>query len=54
MRAKNWQKPLPWLVVAALLWLFQIVLLDPFYRAVKTTEVKATAETVQHELNGGM
>lgn len=38
------------LVVAALLWLFQIVLLDPFYRAVKTTEVKATAETVQHAL----
>ena len=38
------------LVVAALLWLFQIVLLDPFYRAVKTTEVKATAETVQRAL----
>lgn len=34
------------LVVAALLWLFQIVLLDPFYRAVKTAQVKNTSEAV--------
>ncbi len=39
------------LVVGALLWLFQIVLLDPFYRAVKTTQVKATAETVERYLD---
>ena len=35
------------LVVGALLWLFQIVLLEPFYRTVKTAEVKAAAEVVQ-------
>ena len=40
-------------VVAALLWLFQIVLLDPFYRAVKTAEVKNTAEAVEHRLEDG-
>lgn len=39
------------LVVGALLWLFQIVLLDPFYRAVKTTQIEATAETVEHYLD---
>ena len=39
------------LVVGALLWLFQIVLLDPFYRAVKTAQVKATSETVQRYLD---
>ena len=33
-------------MVAALLWLFQIVLLDPFYRAVKTAQVKNTSEAV--------
>ena len=32
------------LVVGALLWLFQMVLLEPFYRAVKTAEVKGAAE----------
>ena len=36
------------LVVGLLLWLFQIVLLDPFYRGVKTAEIKATAESVEH------
>lgn len=40
-------------VVAALLWLFQIVLLDPFYRTVKTAEVKNTAEAVEHRLEDG-
>lgn len=39
------------LVVGALLWLFQIVLLDPFYRAVKTTQVKATSEMVERYLD---
>ena len=39
------------LVVGALLWLFQIVLLEPFYRTVKTAEVKATAEVVQRHLD---
>lgn len=33
------------LVVGALLWLFQIVLLEPFYRTVKTAEVKAAARS---------
>ena len=37
-------------VVWALLWLFQIVLLEPFYRTVKTAEVKSTAEAVEHRL----
>ena len=39
------------LVVGALLWLFQIVLLEPFYRTVKTAEVKAAAEVVQRHLD---
>lgn len=39
------------LVVGALLWLFQIVLLDPFYRAVKTAQVKTTAESVERYLD---
>ena len=34
------------LVVGALLWLFQMVLLEPFYRGVKTAEVKGAAESV--------
>ncbi|MGI6254279.1 MAG: ATP-binding protein [Acutalibacter sp.] len=38
-------------VVAALLWLFQMVLLDPFYRAVQVSRVKATAESVEHRLD---
>ena len=38
-------------VVAALLWLFQMVLLDPFYRAVQINRVKATAESVEHRLD---
>ncbi len=38
------------LVIAALLWLFQIALLGPFYRAIKTAEVKSTAEAVIRKL----
>ena len=36
------------LVVGALLWLFQMVLLEPFYRGVKTAEVKGAAESVSY------
>ena len=38
-------------VVAALLWLFQVVLLEPFYRTVQISRVKAAAETVEHRLD---
>ena len=38
------------LVVAVLLWVFQIALLGPFYQAIKTTEVKTTAEAVERKL----
>lgn len=41
------------LVMWALLWLFQIVLLEPFYRSVKTAQVKSTAETVERYLEAG-
>ena len=39
------------LVVWGLLWLFQIVLLEPFYRGVKTNQVKAAAEAVERRLD---
>lgn len=38
------------LVIVILLWTFQIALLGPFYRAIKTTEVKKTADTVMRNL----
>lgn len=38
------------LIIAVLLWVFQIALLGPFYRAIKTAEVKRTAETVVKNL----
>lgn len=39
------------LVIALLLWVFQIALLGPFYRAIKTSEVKSTAEAVIKRLD---
>ncbi len=38
------------LVIALLLWVFQIALLGPFYQAIKTSEVKKTAESVVRKL----
>ncbi len=38
------------LVIAVLLWAFQIALLGPFYRSIKTSEVKRTAEVVLKNL----
>ena len=38
------------LIFAVLLWVFQIFLLNPFYRAIKTSEVKRTAEAVERHL----
>lgn len=38
------------IVTVALLWIFQIFLLNPFYQAIKTTEVKSTADTVERWL----
>lgn len=38
------------LVVAALLWVFQIALLGPFYQAIKTAQVRSTAEAVIRKL----
>ena len=35
------------LVVGALLWLFQIVLLEPFYRTVKSKEMMARRALVE-------
>ena len=38
------------LVIAVLLWVFQIALLGPFYQAIKTAEVKSTAEQIERRL----
>lgn len=38
------------LVVAVLLWVFQIALLGPFYQAIKTEEVKRTAALIESKL----
>ena len=38
------------LVITVLLWTFQIALLGPIYRAIKTSEVKKTADTVLKNL----
>ncbi len=34
-------------VIAALLWIFQIALLNPFYRAIKTAEIERVADRVE-------
>ncbi len=39
------------LVIALLLWIFQIALLGPFYQAIKTAEVKSTADMVLKNLD---
>lgn len=39
------------LVIAVLLWVLQIALLGPFYQAIKTAEVKRTAEAVVRKLD---
>lgn len=39
------------LVTVAILWLFQITLLGPFYRAIKIGEVERTADSVLKKLN---
>lgn len=38
------------LIIAVLLWTFQIALLGPFYRQIKTAEVKAAAESIIRQL----
>ena len=38
------------LVIAVLLWVFQIALLGAFYQAIKTAEVKSTAEQIERKL----
>lgn len=38
------------LIIVILLWAFQIALLGPFYQAIKTAEVKSTAELIQRRL----
>lgn len=38
------------LIITVLLWTFQIALLGPFYRSIKTAEVKKTADTVLRNL----
>ncbi len=38
------------LITLALLWTFQIALLDDFYRAIKTNTIKSTAQTVEKYL----
>lgn len=38
------------LIIVILLWAFQIALLGPFYQAIKTAEVKNTAELIQRRL----
>ena len=39
------------LVIAALLWVFQIFLLGPFYQLIKTDQVENTAEAVLRQLD---
>ena len=38
-------------VILALLWIFQVVLLDPFYKAIKVHEIKTSAHTICQEIN---
>ena len=38
------------LVIAVLLWVFQIAFLGTFYQAIKTAEVKSAAELIQRKL----
>ena len=37
--------------ILAVLWLFQIVLLDDVYKTIKTTEIKSTAEILKRSIN---
>ena len=39
------------LIMIFLLWLFQIVLLDDFYRTIKTKELFSTADTIEKSIN---
>ncbi|MDD2458048.1 MAG: HAMP domain-containing sensor histidine kinase [Eubacteriales bacterium] len=39
------------LILVALLWMFQVVLLDRFYRAVKTAQIRRVAATVADNIN---
>lgn len=38
-------------VLLALLWVFQIVLLEPFYKAIKTSNIKSCAESLSQNLS---
>jgi signal transduction histidine kinase len=39
------------LILVALLWTFQIVFLDRFYRAIKTSQIRRTAATIAENIN---
>ena len=39
------------LILVALLWTFQVVFLDRFYRAVKTAQIRRIAATVAENIN---
>ena len=38
-------------VILALLWIFQVVLLDAFYKAIKVNEIKTSAHTICNSIN---
>ncbi|MBR2742985.1 MAG: two-component sensor histidine kinase [Clostridia bacterium] len=38
-------------IVLACLWIFQIVFLDSFYKHIKTREIKAASETIEHNID---
>ena len=38
-------------VIVALLWLFQVVLLDTFYKAIKVNEIKSVAYQICDNIN---
>ena len=39
------------LIMLVLIWLFQIVLLNDFYRTIKTKELFSTAQTIEKSIN---
>ena len=38
-------------VMLLLLWIFQILLLDPFYRAVRTRAIRSTAQSIARRID---
>ncbi len=40
-------------VILVLLWVFQVVFLNSFYKAIKTREIKTSAQTIARNIDSG-